>query len=186
MDITASLYRISAADFSVAAANPAAFDREKMAKTSVNIGKTFDGLAFVLSKGRDAATVQLISEIFFPKTYLCIEPETEEFLSKNDFFEVFDNQIEYHAPDKVAIISALLDTISVEEFRKSFDPDELNEEAIYPNDGMYDENNDIWNDGQEENDPYNAIGLTKELTKLKEFYAIAKKDGDYIFTYVGN
>jgi uncharacterized protein YutD len=71
----------------------------------------------------------------------------------------------------------LLDNISVDHFQKNFDPDELNEQGIYPS--------GVWNTRTEPNYAFNVRDMTNEFLRLKAFYKSAKEEGDYILSYVG-
>ena len=179
MGQSATLYRIDKSDFSKIIDNPNDFGLFKITKGYEIFGKSFDGLRFVLSKGLDKESKELIELIFDPKTFIGEEID----FSKIDFENLPDDidlerqPIYYNEPTKVAEIYKLLETISLDKFQNNFDHTELNSHDIYPG--------DIWNDQTEENIAFNERHMTIEFENLKSIFKTAKENDEYLLSYVG-
>jgi hypothetical protein len=179
MGQSATLYRIAPKDFPAIEANPDGFDLESIIKELATFDKTFEGLRFILSKAQDDTTEDLAEQIFYPDTFAGEETDFENLDIDNipEDFSFESNAVYYNTPDKVAAISAFLDTISNEEFIELFDADELNENDIYPG--------GIWNTETNPDIVFNANDMVKEFQVLQDFYSKAASEGDYILSVVG-
>jgi hypothetical protein len=179
MGQSATLYRIAKNDFSKVQDNPEDFGLFKIKKSHETFEKTHEGLRFVLSKGRDENASELIEQIFYPKAFVGeqIDYSTVDFDNLPDNVDLLKEPVYYNEPTVVNAISSLLDIITVDYFLKSFDPDELNEQDIYPS--------GVWNTKTEPEHTFNVRDMTNEFVRLKEFYKSAKEHGDYILSYVG-
>ena len=179
MGQSATLYRIDKSDFSKIVDNPNDFGLFKITKGYEIFEKSFDGLRFVLSKGLDKGSKELVELIFYPKTFIGEEID----FSKIDFENLPDDidlerqPIYYNEPTKVAEICKLLETISLDKFQNNFDPAELNSHDIYPG--------DIWNDQTEENIAFNVRHMTIEFENLKSIFKTAKENDEYLLSYAG-
>ena len=179
MGQSATLYRIDKADFSKIIDNPNNFGLFEITKGYEIFEKSFDGLQFVLAKGLNAESKNLIELIFRPTTFIGEEID----LSKIDFENLPDDidlekqPIYYNEPAKVSEIYELLDTILLDKFQKNFDHIELNSHQIYPM--------GIWNDKTEENIAFNVRHMTIEFQNLKSIFKTAKENEEYLLSYVG-
>lgn len=179
MGQTATLYRIASNDFQKVKDNPEDFALFQINKSYETFEKTHEGLRFVLSKAKDENETGLIDQIFYPRAFVGekIDYSALDFDNLPDDIDLLKEPVYYNEPTVVNAISSLLDKISVDEFHKSFDPAELNEQGIYPK--------GIWNTRTEPMQGFNIGDMTNEFLRLKNFYQTAKEAGDYILSYVG-
>jgi len=179
MGQSATLYQIDKNDFSKIVDNLNDFSLFDIAKKSATFEKTFEGLRFVLSKGRDKDEAELVEQIFYPKTFIGekIDFANLDFKNLPDDFDIFKQPVYYNDPNKVSNISSFLDTVSVDDFKKLFDPDELNQMNIYPG--------EVWNRHTEENYAYNERDMTNEYKNLKAIFESARINCGYILSYLG-
>lgn len=91
--------------------------------------------------------------------------------------DLLKEPVYYNEPPTVIAIALLLDKISVGIFKVNFDPDELNEQDIYPS--------GVWNRQTEPNFAFNESDMLAEFLRLKTFYQSARQDEDYVLSYVG-
>jgi len=174
MGQSASLYRIDKSDFSKIVDNPNDFELFRITKGYEIFDKSFDGLQFVLAKGLDSESKNLIELIFSPTTFI---GEEIDFDNLPDDIDLEKQPIYYNDPTKVSEICNLLDTISLEKFQNDFDHNELNRQGIYPS--------DIWNEETADNIAFNVRHMTIEFQNLKLIFKIAKENGEYLLSYVG-
>lgn len=179
MGQSATLYRIASKDFSKIVDKPYDFALFKINKSYEIFEKTHEGLRFVLAKGRDENALELVEQIFYPKTFAGeqIDYSAVDFDNLPPDIDLLKEPVYYNEPAVVNAISSLLATMTIDHFQKGFDPNELNEQGIYPN--------GVWNTQIERNYAFNVIDMTKEFVRLKEFYHSARQDGDYVLSYVG-
>ena len=179
MGQSATLYRIAKNDFSKVQDNPDDFGLFKINKSYKTFENTHEGLRFVLSKGQDENALELIDQIFYPNAFVGkqIDYSTVDFDNVPDDIDLLKEPVYYNEPIVVNAIASLLDNITVDHFQKSFDPDELNEQGIYPS--------GAWNTRTEPDHAFNVRDMTNEFLQLKEFFKSAKECGDYILSYVG-
>ena len=174
----ATLYRIDKTDFSKVLVHPENFGLSNLDKGSVTFQKTFNGFCFVLSKGQNKATAELIQQIFYPVTYAGeqVDLENLELEDLPDDFNFEGSAVYYNDPDKVTAIASFLDTIPVEKLKELFNADELNEQGVYPT---------LWNIETREDVAFNIDHMTKEFEEMKAFFSKAKEEGDYVLSFVG-
>ena len=179
MGQTAALFCLTAQDFQQLNADPAAFDWAQPQLDGESFNKTFEGLRFVLAKGRDTETTALVEQIFEPLSFVGKEIDYEAI----DWDEVggdfpFDAQPTYYNPPKVVdAIAAFLATVTDEGFRQAFDPEELNQAEVYPG--------RIWNRETAPNIGYNERAMLAELQLLRNFFARIQQRGNYCVCFVG-
>ena len=179
MGQSATLYSISKYDFSKVQVNPDDFEVFKIRKSYETFEKTYEGLQFVLLKGRDENASELIQQIFYPKAFVG-EPfdyPSADFDNLPDDVYLLKEPFYYNEPSIVNAISSLLDNITVDHFQKNFDPDELNVKNIYPS--------GVWNKKTDPEYAFTVRDMTKEFVRLKEFSKSANEQGEYILSYVG-
>jgi hypothetical protein len=82
----------------------------------------------------------------------------------------------YHDPTTVQDLSPQVATITDQDFRQAFDPDELNGVGIYPK---------IWNREASKNNAFNEQALAEEFHLLQQFLAEASAGSHYCIYYVG-
>ena len=179
MGQSATLYRIASSDFSKVKDNPDNFGLFEINKQFETFEKTHEGFRFVLSKGHNKNNVEVVEKIFYPKTFVGeqIDYSALDFDNLPNDIDLLKEPVYYNEPNVVNAISSLLDNISIDQFQKNFDPDELNEQEIYPS--------GVWNKRTEPNYAFNVGDMTKEFIRLKEFYKSAYDAGDYVLSYVG-
>jgi hypothetical protein len=179
MGQSALLYQITPVDFSRLADNTNQLNLFDIAKSSDYFDQSFEGLRFVLSKNRDTETIALVQEIFYPVSFLGEEIDYANFDFENapDDFDFENSAYHYHEPSKVALISEFLNSVSDDDFKKSFDADELNGNDIYPG--------DIWNTETGDDYAFNETHMLQEFINLKEVFRNAATDADYVFCTIG-
>lgn len=179
MGQSATLYRIAKTDFSKVEGNPDDFGLFKINKSYETFEKTHEGLRCVLSKGQEANAAQLVEQIFYPKSFVGerIDYSKLDFDNLPENIDLLKEPVYFNEPSLVESISTLLGTISVEQFQKNFDPDELNKQGVYPA--------NVWNSRTELEYAFNVRDMTNEFLRLKGFYKLAKEGEDYILSYVG-
>jgi Domain of unknown function (DUF1877) len=179
MSQSATLYRISQDSFNEL--------RNLDIKEDPNIGAmakdyslfqgSFIGLAYILSKGRNTATTELVNEIFNPTQSLrgeYFEGLTEE--EKLEFFEKGGDFIQFLDIDIVSKINSLLRNISEEDIRSRYDARQLNDNGIYP---------EVWHNDNSPNQAYNERHIVEDFKELKSIIDKADNDKDYILVFVG-
>ena len=70
MGQSATLYRIAGNDFSKVEANRDDFGLFKINKSYETFEQTFEGLRFILSKGKDENATELVEQVFYPKSFV--------------------------------------------------------------------------------------------------------------------
>nr|GFD47950.1 hypothetical protein [Tanacetum cinerariifolium] len=83
----------------------------------------------------------------------------------------------YNPPETVDAIATFLATVTDEAFRQAFDPDELNQAAVYPG--------QVWNRETAPNIGYNERDMLAELHLLQNFFARIQQQGNYCVCFVG-
>ena len=167
MSQSASFYRIDKKEFSKIQDNPEQLDLSGVTKEFTTLDNTHEGLRFILSKSDDE-TAELTDQIFYPDSFIGEGTDLE-----NGDFDIDEGAIYYNEPEKVMAIATALEAISEEDFRALFDFEELNENDVYPAGN--------WNDDQ---DVFSEDHITGEFIKLKKLFNSAKKEGDYILTFI--
>ena len=176
MSQSASFYRINENDFLQLADLPDNVDLSSIAKEDITLVGTHEGIRFILSKSDDDETAVLTDQIFYPDTFLGEEESLEDIDNLLNGHEP-NEPVYYNEPAKVAAIASVLEPISADDFRALFDYEELNENDIYPAGN--------WNDDTNSNTAFNEQHITEEFIQLKNLFISAKKEGDYILTFIG-
>jgi hypothetical protein len=179
MGQSATLYGIDKKKFQKIVDNPDSLNLDKLAKYSETFVKSFEGLRFVLSKGRDKNVVELVDKIFYPRTFIGeeVDFENRDFENLPTDFDFESKAVYYNDPIMISNIASFLDTLSIEDFANQFDPDELNREDIYPG--------DIWNRHTEINQAFNVRHMTEEYKNLKDLFNKLRTNNDYVLSFVG-
>ena len=171
MSQSATLYRITKEDFDKIVEQQDNLDSVDTKAIYETFAGTHEGLKFVLSKfGND----ELIEQIFYPKTFIGNEVDYNNM--DDEAFESLSRRVYYLNPEIIIEIETFLNKIEVDNFRKRFDPDELNKEDIYPWQ---------WTNNKEDNAAYNEKHIIQDFEKLKSIFETSKLNQDYILSYVG-
>lgn len=179
MGQSASLYRISKSDFPKIIENPNDFGLFKLTKGYEIFDQSFDGLQFVLEKGLDDKSRNLIKSIFNPSTFVGeqIDFSKIDFDNLPDDIDLEGQPVYYNDPNMVSEINQLLDSISIQKFQNNFDHAELNKNDVYPGKS--------WNEQTEDNIAFNVRHMTNEFQNLKALFKTAFQNGEYLLSYVG-
>lgn len=137
---------------------------------------SFMGLEYILSKGQDAATAGLISEIFNPKQSLGEKAFAN--MTPEEQFEFYENGrlIPFLDTTTILKIKNLLDEVSEADIHFRYDADELNNNDVYPR---------IWHKENSPNPGFNKLQLLEDFAALKRILKQAGEEQDYIFVFVG-
>jgi hypothetical protein len=178
MGLSVTLYRINNDDFSLLVQDPENFSPQNANNGFETFEKTFEGLCFVLSKGRLENEVRLIHQIFYPEAYVGdqLEESTINFENLPDDLN-FPFTVSYINPILAKEISNFLSLVTIEEFRNNYNHDELNTLDIYPS--------GVWNILTDPDCGFNVSDLTNELHRLKLFFKSTSEAGDYVLVYNG-
>lgn len=176
MSQSITLYRISPENFEVMKADPERAIILEISKENIVFPQTFEGLRFILSKGQDEATMSLLEQIFYPETYIGKEIVLNDMEMLTEDIDFESTAIYYNDGNKVADMHAFLNNISLEQFHKLYDAQELNENDIYPH--------NVWIEEGEADRAFTRSHLAGEFTDLKNFIAAAKADNDYVLSLV--
>lgn len=172
----ATLYRLDKEAFDQFVSDRKNVDISSIAKEYITLQKSHEGLRYVLSKGQSQEREALVSEMFYPSSDAGEEFDFEKELLENPDFDFDDLPVPYNDPAKVNSINSLLEVVSDEEFLANFDPEELNREGIYPG---------VWNREKGKDIAFNEEKILLEFQNLKSFFNNAKKEGDFVLSYVG-
>ncbi len=159
MSQSATLYRISKETFRQLenSGNKQKFDISS-AKSYVIFQGSFMGLEFILSKGQDASTSDLINEIFNPKLFL--GGQDVESLSPEELMELGENGgiIQYLDTSTISRINNLFDKVSEGDIQTKYDATELNNNGIYP---------EVWHNDNSPEQAYNERQILEDFVELK-------------------
>lgn len=134
---------------------------------------SFMGLEFLLSKGQDKDTRQLITEIFAPS--LSISEENKEQIFIDEPLEGFEEDIiSYLENLKITQINNILEKVSEAEFRSRYNPKELNNNYIYPS---------VWHNDNSQDQAFNERHLAEDFSSLKKIFKHATEEQDYILVF---
>ncbi|MBW8683325.1 DUF1877 family protein [Chitinophaga rhizophila] len=176
MSQSITLYRISPQHFEMLKADPEGTGILNISKEHIVFPQTFEAIRFILSKEQDEETESLIKQIFYPEAYIERKVDIAGMEMLSDDLDLDDTAIYYNHVDDVADMDAFLQTISVEQFHKRYDPQELNKNNIYPS--------KVWTEEGAPDRAFTRSHLAGEFADLKSFMAAAKLDGDYVLSYV--
>ncbi len=137
---------------------------------------SFLGLAFVLAKGKPAATQDLVAKIFSPNDTLG-EDELAH-ASPEAVFDAYEggHLIPFLTPTLIRRLHRVLEPVTEAELRAQYDAQELNEQGIYPC---------VWHTDDSPKKAYNARHLVQDLVNLKSIIRHAAKAEHYILVFVG-
>lgn len=171
MSQSATFYPLTPTEFEALSKDQSTIGDLLADKAFTTMHSTHEGLRYMLAKGRDEATVKTIDEIFYPLTYIeqgGVDDEEEE--------EYEGEPIGYHAPQQVAAIAALLESITPEEIQRAYNPEELNREKVYPW---------CWNREPGDKNAFNEEALLENFHRLKKLFLSAHQNGDFVLIFVG-
>ena len=178
MSQSATLYRVSQDSFGQLerSNNKKAFNIPSISKSYTTFQGSFMALEFILSKGQEVSTIEIISEIFNPKQSMVEQgfegmtpSEQMEFYADGGFIHYLDKS-------KVSNINHLLEKISESDIHELYDSKELNDNGIYP---------DVWHDNNSLDQAFNERQILEDTTELKNIFKLADKDKDYILVFIG-
>jgi hypothetical protein len=176
MSQSATLYRISPDTFGqlVKSDNPK-FDIAS-AKSHVIFQGSFMGLEYILSKGQDASTIELVREIFNPR--LSLGGQDFSSLTPEEQFEFYESggSISYLDMTSIRKLNNFLEKVSETDIQSKYDAQELNDNRIYP---------EVWHNDNSPDQAYKQPHILEDLEELKAIVNQADKQGDYIFVFVG-
>jgi hypothetical protein len=177
MSESATFYRISKETFEKLkfSNNPSMFDIS-LAKNYITFQGSFMGLEYLLKKGQNDQTKELISEIFTPNDTL--GGEDFENLTPEEQFEYYESEslIPYLNNNKVVEINRFLNQIKESDFHINYNSNELNENGIYPQ---------VWHNDNAPDKVFNLRHLIDDLAELKTIFNQASEDQDFLFVFVG-
>ncbi|MFN0293040.1 DUF1877 family protein [Pedobacter helvus] len=177
MSQSATLYRISNDTFRQleTSADRPQFEISS-AKNYTTFQGSFMGLEYILSKGQDISTTEIINEIFNPKKSL--GGQDIEKLSLEEQMEFYENGgvIYYLDTTTISKLNNLLDTFSEADIQTKYDANELNDNGIYPA---------VWHNDNSPDQAYNKRHIIEDFKELKTIINQAREDNDYIFVFVG-
>ncbi len=147
-----------------------------IAKDYLTFQGSFMGFEYVLSKGKDDSTTEIINELFNPKKFLG-RRNTEDMIAEEQF-NLYEggNLIPYLDPVTISRVDDFLDMISAADVQSNYDADELNRNGIYP---------ELWHNDNSPNQVFNERQLSGDLSALKIFIKLAKKERNIILVFIG-
>ncbi|MDJ1499639.1 DUF1877 family protein [Xanthocytophaga agilis] len=177
MSQSATLYRVSQDTFKQLdnPNNTQGFDIDSAKSYSIFEG-SFMALDYILSKGKDNSTTNLINEIFTPKQALG-EEELEN-MTPEEQFEFYESglYIPYLDIPIISKLSEFMNSISQANLSSDYDPKELNDNGIYPA---------CWHTDNSSNLAFNEQHLLDDFEELKTIIKEAETEKDYILVFVG-
>ncbi|MDF2193787.1 DUF1877 family protein [Paraflavitalea sp. CAU 1676] len=146
------------------------------AKNHVTFQGSFMGLEYVLSKGQDDSTVELVRGIFSPNQSL--GGKDIEQLTLEEQFEFYESGglVSYLGIDVISKLDTLFDTISAAEISERYDADEFNANGIYP---------EVWHKDNSADLGFNEMHLLTDFADLKSMIRQARNEQDYILVFCG-
>jgi hypothetical protein len=176
MSQSATLYRISQDLFKKLKTNRNLAFEISTAKSYSTFESSFIGLEYVIAKGQNAATIELLKEIFEPNQALGLEELKGS--TAEEQFALYESGcfIPYLDSNSISEIDKLLDTISEDTVHLNYDSKELNSNGIYPR---------VWHDNNSPELVINKRQLIEDLAELKIIFKDAANAGDYILVFVG-
>ena len=177
MSQSATLYRISQDTFEhlVKLDSKSQFDIAS-AKSHSTFQGSFMGLEYILSKGQDVSTTELVREIFNPKQLLGGQDFNDLTPEEQLAFYESERFIAYLDTTTISKLSAFLDKVSVNAIQSRYDAAELNDNGIYP---------EVWHNDNSPDQANNKRHILEDLKELKTIVNQAAKQGDYILVFVG-
>ncbi len=177
MGQSATLYRILIDNF-----ENSEKDKKQMislTKDFVTFEKSFLGLDFILKKGEDERTKEIINSLF--------NPEVEEVDWNSIDFDSLSNKEENEllngddavcilSTEKVKEINEILRRLNKEDIASRYDSKELNEHDIYPR---------VWHNDNSPDKAFNLKNILDDFEQLRNIFKQAEKEGDYILQFIG-
>lgn len=177
MSQSATLYRISNETFRQleTSADSPQFEISS-AKNYRTFQGSFMGLEYILSKGQNNSTTEIINEIFNPTKSL--GGHDIEKLSLEEQMEFYENGGVIYYLDSITIsrLNNLLDTFSEADIQTKYDANELNDNGIYPS---------VWHNDNSPDQAYNRRHILEDFIELKTIINEARQENDYIIVFVG-
>ena len=177
MSQSATLYRVSQDIFKQLdkTDNKQRFDINSAKSYSVFQG-SFMALEYILSKGQNSLTTELVTEIFNPKNSL--GRQTFERLSLEEQFDFYESGlfIPYLDTSIIRGLNDFLVDIRTTDISSKYDSKELNDNGIYPQ---------VWHDDNSPDKAYNHRHILEDFEELKTIIKQADAEQDYIFVFVG-
>ena len=178
MSQSATLYRITLEHFRMIEKMDAKYVKpSELTDAYVTFLGSFMGLEFLLSKGLDKDSQELIAEIFNPVHYIG-PTDTNIFGMENDeeeFWEQADSA-GYLSIKKVKRINALLSSINESKVAEHYNADELNENMIYPL---------CWHNDDAADKAFNKRQIMEDFHTLQKFFQASAENENYVLSYVG-
>lgn len=174
MEQSAKLYRINNTNFSLLEDNPETYKLSEIGEGYETFEGSYEGLRYVLSKTVNEDKVGMVWQIFYPLTFIGEEVDIADLDLDTlpDDFDFDGSAIYYHDPESVANVADFLERTSIDQFKKLFNPEELNSEDIYPE--------GAWNTETAEDSLFNERHMVEEFNNLKQLFLTACKAGEYI------
>lgn len=146
------------------------------AKSHAIFQGSFMGLEYILSKGQDASTIELVREIFNPR--LSLGGQDLSSLTPEEQLEFYESEdsISYLDTTSISKLNAFLEKVSETDIQSKYDAQELNDNGIYP---------EVWHNDNSPDQAYNLRHILEDLEELKAIVNQADKQGDFIFVFVG-
>lgn len=133
-------------------------------------------LEYILSKGRNQSTIELVIEIFNP-TQAIGGQDFDEFAAIEDFdLAEIAFSTPYIGMATIAGINAFHDKISTADIANLFDAAELNKQGIYP---------EVWHNDNSPDQAFNVRHMMEDIEELKSLVGQAAEVQDYIMVYGG-
>lgn len=105
-----------------------------------------------------------------------IDYENIEWSQVSDDFPFDAQPTYYNPPETVDAIAAFLATVTDEDFKQAFDPEELNQAEVYPG--------RVWNRETAPDIGYNERDMLEELHLLQNFFARIQQQSNYCVSFV--
>jgi hypothetical protein len=133
-------------------------------------------LEYILSKGQNNSTTELVNEIFNPKHSL--GGQNFESLTPKEQFEFYESGlfIPYLDISTISKLNDFLTNISQTDVSSKYNTNELNNNGIYP---------EVWHNDNSPDQAYNERHILEDLEELKTIIKKADTEKDYIFVFVG-
>ena len=177
MSQSATLYRVSQEMFEELSKseNKQKFNINSVKSYSIFQG-SFMGLEYILSKGQDNSTIELVSEIFNPKAIL--GRQNFEKLTPEEQFEFYKSGllIPYLPASTITRLNDFLSEIPESDIRLKYDSSELNDNGIYP---------EVWQNDNSPDLAYTEQHIVKDFKEIKKIIKQANTECDYIFVFIG-
>lgn len=175
MGVSVTYYQISTSDFNeieeaILKNNPV--DLEQYSIDELYVGKSFQGLQYVLAKGLGDE----LSNIFNGYETICsVDFTSEKFLNlpMEEQEQIFFNtqQEAIITSGKVKELVGLVEEVTQADINKWYDSEELNRNKVYP---------EVWHDDNSKNLAYNSTDLQESFHRWKQFINQVNKSDSFI------